>query len=99
MGRRGQVLTLDDVPDGTVRNGPAYLLFPAFTDVRDLNCVQVENDIVEVPSGSGRWYGVLLVDDVGKGFSNEHRYAAVAKISERQNATDFPGLFWPTPIP
>jgi len=82
-----------------VYNGLVNLLFPAGTDVRDANCNVVANDIVEVPSGSGRWYGIGFVDDLGKGFDNEHRYALAYKISQNLDITRYPGLFWPSPIP
>jgi hypothetical protein len=100
LGRRGQTFPdFEDVGTPQVSTGPMYLLLPALTDVRDMNQNIAANDLVEVPSGSGRWYGVLLVDDVGKGFANEHRYAHIDKISERVNAGAFAGLFWPTPLP
>lgn len=75
------------------------LLLPAGTDVRDLKCSAAE-DWVEVPTGSNRWYQVTSVDDIGKGFSNEHRCATIFPISEAL----YPGvvyatLMWPTPIP
>lgn len=74
------------------------LLFPAGTDVRDSSCGG-EMDIIEAPAGSGRWYLATLVDDIGKGFPNEHRFATLYKT------WGFPGngsgltLPWPTPIP
>lgn len=34
--------------------------------------------LVEVPAGSGRFYSILGVDDIGKGWPNEHRAAIVA---------------------
>jgi len=74
------------------------LLLPALTDIRDGSCNGVQ-DVVEIPSGSGRWYQVLGVDDSGKGFGNEHRFAHVSKIYEQMNPLNFPGLQWPTPIP
>jgi hypothetical protein len=99
LGRRGVVFP-DFEPSGIqVQTGPIYILFPAGTDVRDMNCNMPDQDLVEVPQGSGRWYAVSLVDDVGKGFANEHRYALLNKVSARVNATDFAGLFWPIPIP
>jgi len=67
------------------------LLLPAGTDVRDAWCASGE-DAVEVPVGSGRFYRALYVDDIGKGFSNEHRAVLLTK---RGNAL---GL-WPTPVP
>jgi len=74
------------------------LLLPAGSDVRDVCCNGV-NDIIEVPAGSGRWYQVSVVDDIGKGFPNEHRGAVIVKIAEPLDPTGFAGLFWPTPVP
>lgn len=74
------------------------LLVPSSSDIRDLSCAAVQ-DVVEVPSGSGRWYQVANVDDIGKGFPNEHRCAALYKISEAMWGASYAGLMWPAPIP
>lgn len=66
-----------------------YLLVPAGTDIRD-GYNATGNDNVECPAGSGRFYTVFIVDDIGKGFPNEHRFAYLVK---------FGGSLWPTPIP
>lgn len=63
------------------------VLLPKLTDVRGWNAA-AGPDTVEVPSGSGRFYSVAMVDDIGKGFTNEHRFAIL-----RQTAP------WPSPIP
>jgi len=83
-GRRVQTLT---VGSGFV---PMVLLLPAGTDVR-FSRNATGPDTIECPAGTGRYYTVLAVDDLGKGFPNEHRGAAIEAI------TTF-GL-WPTPIP
>jgi len=82
----------------------ANLLLPVGTDVRDN--AQLSGplgtgvyDIVEVPSGSGRWYVVADVDDVGKGFSNEYRYCSLAKLSSNSGLSNTTGLYWPIPMP
>jgi len=87
----------------------ALLLLSSGTDIRDTSCLSfplgntVGQDIVEVPAGSGRYYYAIGVDDIGKGFSNEHRAAWLAKIistppSLAHNVfTGFPP--WPIPIP
>jgi len=98
LGRRVQSLFVDPTNILTAPAAP-NLLLPAGTDVRDVDCDVTDSDFVEVPKGSGRWYIVLLVDDVGKGFDNEYRIAAIAKISERIDSTAYAGLWWPTPIP
>ncbi len=74
------------------------LLLPKGTDLRD-GFQGFPNDIIEVPSGSGRWYEMMAWDDVGKGFANEYRLAVISKIGQVINAVAFPGLFWPTPTP
>ncbi len=75
------------------------ILLPALTDIRDGYGAALTPDVVECPSGSGRWYVVFGVDDFGKGFPNEHRYALVNKIGQWIGGTTYAGLFWPTPIP
>jgi hypothetical protein len=63
------------------------LLVPALTDVRDYSS-SGGPDFVEAPAGSGRWYQAVYVDDIGKGFPNEHRAAVLIKSPP-----------WPHPIP
>ncbi len=87
-------------PSGTFSPStqPEVLLLPPLTDIRSA-VISVQTDMVEIPSGSGRWYTVQAVDDIGKGFTNEHRAAIVTQASQYIDATDFPGLFWPVPMP
>jgi hypothetical protein len=85
-GRR--VTTATGVPnDASPDTLLALLLVPALTDVRDISTPSGA-DLVEVPAGSGRLYQAKQVDDIGKGFANEHRFAVIYKL--------FP---WPQPIP
>ena len=51
---------------------------------RASNEVSLDPDIVEVPSGSSRWYFGLDVVDVAKGFTNEYRlqYLVSTVVSE-----------------
>jgi len=63
------------------------LLLPPLTDIRD-GFNPSAQDTVEVPQGSGRLYQCMFVDDLGKGFANEHRFAMLKKVQ-----------FWPEPIP
>jgi hypothetical protein len=74
------------------------LLLAAFVDVRDSSCGG-QMDVIEVPAGTGRWYLATLVDDIGKGFPNEHRAVSLYKIWNF--AGNGAGLTapWPTPIP
>lgn len=63
------------------------LLVTKETDLRDkFNAPGVY--YVEVPQGSGRYYVVVIVDDVAKGFTNEYRIGYLRKVGT-----------WPTPIP
>lgn len=75
-----------------------FLLLPPLTDVRS-TISSGQGDVIEAPAGSGRWYGVAAVEDIGKGFDNEHRVAALYQISEYRNAVAYAGLFWPVPMP
>lgn len=69
------------------------LLLPAGTDIR-VGAQGVAFDIVEVPAGTGRWYNVLQVDDIGKGFLNEHRAALLGKLANTEGVPN-----WPIPMP
>jgi len=64
-----------------------FLMVPKLTDIRDHFCAS-DTDTVEVPAGSGRFYNVATVDDIGKGFQNEHRCCTILKTG-----------VWPQPIP
>jgi hypothetical protein len=50
------------------------LLLPPLADIRGPQDT-VGPDFVECPAGTGRYYRVVAVDDIGKGFPNEHRSA------------------------
>lgn len=52
-----------------------FLLLPALTDIRGIQDSTFNVDAVECPAGTGRWYQVAWVDDVAKGYANEHRMA------------------------
>jgi hypothetical protein len=68
------------------------LLLPPLTDIRDSFAAPINaSDYVEVPAGSGCYYQVMWVNDIGKGFPNEHRYATLAKTTA--------GGGWPVPMP
>lgn len=97
--RRGHVLGVFSQPTAEPTNGPTYLLLPALTDIRSFVQGIADPDYVEVPSGSGRWYGVAAVDDVGKGFPNEFRIAEIYQVAEPMAPSLYPGLFWPIPMP
>jgi hypothetical protein len=66
------------------------LLLNPSEDIRGPQCV-AGADVVEVPAGSGRIYQIIGVDDIGKGFANEHRAALLVWTVAFGS--------WPTPIP
>lgn len=74
------------------------LLLPALTDVRSF-MISANPDLVEVPRTSGRWYEVITVDDMSKGFPSEYRLAQIGQVSEYSDSINYPGLFWPVPMP
>lgn len=81
------------------------LLLPPLTDIRDSSSYYL-GDVVEVPQGSGRVYLVADVDDIGKGFANEHRAASLLKFGFCDSCVDssspdvrYWGVQWPGPIP
>jgi hypothetical protein len=71
----------------TLGTGGMWLRLPKATDVRD-SAAASGTDVIECPTGSGRVYDVVWVDDIGAGFANEHRFALLAKKSP-----------WPVPFP
>jgi len=77
---------------------PPTLLLPGGTDIRDVTA-NTFWDVVEVPSGSGRWYQVSNAEPVGLGFDNWHVAAALTKASVNISGGVFAGLVWPTPDP
>ncbi len=80
-----------------------FLLLPQGTDVRDdsgFGASTANSDYVVAPAGSGRVYVVCSVDDIGKGFANEHRCAILSKAYKDLGGTGtFPGILWPIPMP
>lgn len=75
-GRRVQVVSTGGTAQVGVLVMTMNLLLPALTDVRGPQDIR-SFDMVEVPAGSARWYSVVAVDDIGKGFTNEHRSASI----------------------
>lgn len=74
-------------PAGSVIPGVIHALLPKGADIRDAKAASGP-DLVECPVGSGRFYDVTFVDDIGLGFTNEHRFAQLRGIPT-----------WPTPFP
>lgn len=79
------------------------LLLPKLTDVRGSGVsAGAFGDLIECPAGSGRFYVTTDVDDTGKGFSNEHRWAYILPmVGYVRDAFDFWGNTpdWPYPTP
>jgi hypothetical protein len=71
-----------------VQIGSVVLYVAAGTDLRDGPSSFGSTDLIEAPAGTGRFYKVIDVDDIARGFTNEHRYAVLYKFGS-----------WPTPIP
>lgn len=71
------------------------ILFPKGTDVRDVSTT-TGPDIIECPAGTGRLYWVTYVDDIARGFGNEHRWVVMQKV---WTYDAFSIYRWPTPIP
>jgi len=82
----------------TVCYGGLAVLCPAGTDIRDSKC-NGACDLIELPAGSGRFYLVLFVDDVAKGFPNEYRIGYLICCGPDDFAQILNMPYWPTPIP
>jgi hypothetical protein len=72
------------------------ILLPAGSDIR-AQWNGLNPDMVEIPAGSKRFYSVANVDDIGKGFANEHRIAWVQYMIG--GGTFFSGPSYPAPVP
>jgi hypothetical protein len=84
---RASLRPAEVTPTGLNTTFPWEILAPALTDIRDGFDVS-QGDYVEAPAGSGRHYQILYVDDIAKGFPNEHRVGIIVKYKA-----------WPSPIP
>jgi len=74
------------------------LLIPPLTDIRGRAQVGANLvDILEVPSGSNRWYVPQVVDDIAKGFPNEHRFCTLSMLFPNPQIVNCPP--WPVPLP
>jgi hypothetical protein len=98
LGRRSTGLVEGSIDDGSLLGPVMTLLVPPGTDLRDISCGS-QSDVVEVPAGSGRWYATTIVDDIGKGFANEHRFATLVKVGWFEPWLSFGFTAWPAPIP
>lgn len=88
-------------PGGTPWSFAMDLLLPKATNIRD-KYMGYDNDIIECPAGTGRWYQIMAFDDVGKGFDNEYRIASLVKIAQVldvEGLEQYTGLDWPDPTP
>ncbi len=79
-GRRVNVMSTGGTEIPGVPIQAMNLLLPKQTDVRGPQDT-ISFDCVEVPAGTGRWYQVCMVDDIGKGYANEHRTACLFAIA------------------
>ncbi len=68
-----------------------FIYFEKGTDVRAIWPAGFP-DVVELPAGSAKYYDIVDVDDVAKGFPNEFRVAAVVVTSQVAGP-------WPVPYP
>lgn len=81
-GRRVNVVSTGGTAQAGVLVVSMSLLLPPLVDIRGPQDV-TSPDMVECPAGTGRWYWVAAVDDIGKGFTNEHRFAALYALVSR----------------
>lgn len=57
------------------------LLLSKGTDIRGPQQPGQVLDLVECPADTGRYYWVYFVDDIGKGYANEHREAGIIALA------------------
>jgi hypothetical protein len=77
------------------------LLLPKGTDIRVYipPSGALTGDIIECPAGTQRFYQVRVVDDIAKGFANEHRFVLMWQQLEGETFNDVGFLPWPQPLP
>lgn len=75
-GRRVNVMSTGGTSTAGVLVQTMNLLVPAGTDIRGPQDA-TSFDMVEIPPLSQQWYQVVFVNDIGKGYANEHRSAAL----------------------
>ena len=95
LGKRTLFFAGDYIPGGS--QVTSQLLLPPLTDVRS-QLLAANEDVLEIPQGSSRWYLVAGVEDIGKGFPNEHRVAMVVQFSQLFDPTTYAGAVWPVPM-
>jgi len=86
---------------------PMEVLLTAHQDVRpeqEFNPASTDGDCMEIPAGSGRYYWIVGVDDVAKGFSNEYRLAMALLLTTYVRSSVFSNNPWncpalPLPLP
>jgi len=88
---------IDIVPSSPVTGFAMELLVPALTDIRAASDVALA-DLIECPKASQRFYLVRYVDDIGKGFANEHRFVLMVMFDKQVDFTDA-NLPFPVPMP
>jgi hypothetical protein len=98
MGRRTALDRSAGEQDAGILGLTPTLLLPPLTDIRDASTM-LESDLVEVPAGTGRFYLAVCVDDIGKGFPNEHRAATLNKTWGFAGNGSGLTVGWPFPIP
>ncbi len=97
-GRRVNAFPFFDLNAQLSADSPGMIILtPALSDLRS-RLTSGADDVIECPAGSGRWYLVIAVDDIGKGFANEHRAAYLTQISQFVDPVAFAGLLWPVPM-
>ena len=79
------------------------ILVPKLTDVRGTGAsAGAYGSVIECPAASGRFYLTTDVDDSGKGFANEHRWAYVIPlVGVVRDSVDYWANTpdWPYPTP
>jgi hypothetical protein len=82
--------TAEEVNAIVTNHSTVALMVQKLTDVRMATAGGVGGDYVEVPAGTGRWYQVVAVDDVAKGFTNEYRMAVCQSTNQHVGTWPFP---------
>lgn len=100
-GKRTFSVWQDVQPTDTVFRFPMEVLVPPLTDLRAWydDGAGVKPDLVECPKSSTRFYIVYYVDDIAKGFANEHRFAMLQMVRGATTFVDTGPIPFPIPLP
>lgn len=97
-GKRTMVAADPGFTSSILYNFVMEMLVAKDTDIRTSNETTLA-DLIECPKDTGRFYAVRYVDDIGKGFANEHRLVLVRMWNRDPMIFKDTTVPFPVPLP